>query len=75
MEIKNLTKTYKTQYELVKALNNMSLVFPQKGLIFIVGVSGSGKSTLMNMLSGVDTPTSGEVIVGNRSLFSENRQM
>ena len=74
MKINNLTKVYKTEYELVKALNNMTLEFPQKGLIFIVGVSGSGKSTLMNMLSGVDTPTSGEVLIGNKSLFSENKK-
>lgn len=74
MIINNLTKEYKTEYELVKALNNMTLEFPQKGLVFIVGVSGSGKSTLMNMLSGVDQPTSGEVIVGNKSLFSENKK-
>ena len=74
MKINNLTKVYKTEYELVKALNDMTLEFPQKGLIFIVGVSGSGKSTLMNMLSGVDTPTSGEVIVGDKKLFSENKK-
>ena len=74
MKINNLTKIYKTEYELVKALNDMTLEFPQKGLIFIVGVSGSGKSTLMNMLSGVDTPTSGEVIVGEKSLFSEDKK-
>ena len=74
MKINNLTKIYKTEYELVKALNDMTLEFPQKGLIFIVGVSGSGKSTLMNMLSGVDTPTSGEVLIGEKSLFSENKK-
>ena len=74
MKINNLTKIYKTEYELVKALNDMTLEFPQKGLIFIVGVSGSGKSTLMNMLSGVDTPTSGEVIVGDKKLFSDDKK-
>lgn len=74
MRINNLTKEYKTEYELVKALNDMTLEFPQKGLVFIVGVSGSGKSTLMNMLSGVDRPTSGEVIVGEKKLFSENKK-
>lgn len=74
MRINNLTKVYKTEYELVKALDNMSLEFPQRGLIFIVGVSGSGKSTLMNMLSGVDRPTSGDVIVGDKSLFGEDKK-
>ena len=74
MKIKNLTKIYKTEYELVKALNDMTLDFPQRGLVFIVGVSGSGKSTLMNMLSGVDTPTSGEVIIGDKSLFAQDKK-
>ena len=74
MKIQNLTKVYKTEYELVKALDDMTLDLPQKGLVFIVGVSGSGKSTLMNMLSGVDRPTSGDVIVGDKSLFSDDKK-
>lgn len=74
MKIKNLTKVYKTEYELVKALNDMTLDFPQRGLVFIVGVSGSGKSTLMNMLSGVDKPTSGDVVVGEKNLFTQNKK-
>lgn len=74
MKINNLTKMYKTEYELVKALDDMTLEFPQRGLVFIVGVSGSGKSTLMNMLSGVDRPTSGDVIVGDKSLFGEDKK-
>ncbi len=74
MEVKQLCKTYKTEYEIVHALNEMNLQFPDHGLVFIVGVSGSGKSTLMNMLSGVDTPTSGEVIVEGKSLFVEARK-
>ncbi len=74
MEVKNLSKVYRTEYELVHALNNMDLVFPKHGLVFIVGVSGSGKSTLMNMLSGVDTPTEGEVIIDGKSLFAQNKK-
>ena len=74
MEVKNLVKTYKTEYELVHALNNMTLKFPDHGFVFIVGVSGSGKSTLMNMLSGVDTPTEGEVIIDGKSLFVDAKK-
>lgn len=74
MEVRNLVKTYKTEYELVHALNNMNLKFPDHGLVFIVGVSGSGKSTLMNMLSGVDTPTKGEVIIDGKSLFVDAKK-
>jgi len=74
MRVENLSKVYKTEYELVHALNDMTLTFPDHGMVFIVGVSGSGKSTLMNMLSGVDTPTSGEVLVDDKSLFKDAKK-
>ena len=73
MKVSNLTKIYVTEYDTVKALNDMSIDFPTQGLVFIVGVSGSGKSTLMNMLSGVDVPSEGDVIVNGRSIFKENK--
>ncbi|MFA6842819.1 MAG: ABC transporter ATP-binding protein/permease [Bacilli bacterium] len=74
MKIQNLAKNYKTRYETVNALNGMTLEFPERGLVFIVGVSGSGKSTLMNMLSGVDTPTSGDIIVDEKNLFKDYKK-
>ena len=73
MKVSNLTKIYVTEYDTVKALNNMNIDFPSQGLVFIVGVSGSGKSTLMNMLSGVDVPSEGDVIVNGKSIFKENK--
>ena len=69
MKIRHLSKTYKTKYDIVHALEDVHLYLPQKGMVFIVGVSGSGKTTLMNMLSGVDNPTTGEVIIGDKSLY------
>lgn len=74
MKIKHLSKEYKTKYETVRALEEVHLNLPTKGLVFIVGVSGSGKTTLMNMLSGVDVPTTGEVIIGEKSLFKGARK-
>lgn len=71
MRINNLSKIYKGKYDTVKALNDMTLNFDEKGLVFIVGVSGSGKSTLMNMLSGIDKPTNGDVVVGGKSLYDQ----
>lgn len=71
MRINNLNKIYRGKYDTVKALNEMNLNFDEKGLVFIVGVSGSGKSTLMNMLSGIDKPTSGEVYVGGKNLYDQ----
>ena len=61
LETKNLKKVYKTKKGVsVNALNGVSIKFPEKGLVFLLGKSGSGKSTLMNMLGCLDTPTSGD---------------
>lgn len=74
MRIDNVSKIYKTRYEDVTALKNINLILPEKGLVFIVGVSGSGKTTLMNMLSRVDEPTTGDVIIGDKSLFAPTKE-
>jgi|GEM_PF-16663 len=49
------------------ALKSVSIDFPEKGFVFIVGKSGSGKSTLMNLMGGLDSATSGEIIVNGKS--------
>ncbi len=68
LQIKNLSKTYKTKGGVVtRALDGVSVDFPEKGLVFLLGKSGSGKSTLLNMIGGLDRPDSGEVIVKGRS--------
>lgn len=64
IEIKDLTKIYKIKGKSdLAAVNNVSLKLPSKGMVFIVGKSGSGKSTFLNMLGGLDTATSGEILV------------
>lgn len=70
MRITHLNKIYKGRYDTVHAINDVNLDFNDKGMVFIVGVSGSGKSTLMNMLSGVDAPTSGEILINDKNIFS-----
>ena len=71
IEIKNLTKIYKSKHKMdCKALDNISFSLPDKGFVFIVGKSGSGKSTLLNMISGLDSFTSGEIIADGNS-FNE----
>lgn len=67
LEIKNLSKIYKTNNVVTKALDNVTLKFPDKGMVFLLGKSGSGKSTLLNVCGGLDTPTEGEIIVKGRS--------
>lgn len=51
----------------VRALDDVSLRFPEKGMVFLLGRSGSGKSTLLNVCGGLDSPTSGEIVVKGRS--------
>ncbi len=64
----HLTKVYKTKGGAdVKALDDVSISFPEKGMVFLLGKSGSGKSTLLNVCGGLDSPTSGEIIVKGRS--------
>ena len=69
--IKELTKIYKSKYASpCRALDNVSFTLPDKGMIFILGKSGSGKSTLLNLLGGLDSITSGDVIANGNSLVN-----
>lgn len=68
IEIKNLTKIYDKSKTAVKALDDVSLVLPDKGLVFVLGKSGSGKSTFLNMLGGLDNITSGDIVLNGVSL-------
>ncbi|MGQ9826451.1 MAG: ABC transporter ATP-binding protein [Roseiflexus sp.] len=49
-------------------LRNVSASFADGEFVVLVGKSGSGKSTLLNLISGIDTPTSGEIVVNGQSL-------
>lgn len=66
----NIYKTYTAASGEVHALNGVNASF-EKGLFYtIIGKSGSGKSTLLHILSGLDRPTKGKVIVNDVDLFS-----
>lgn len=68
LETKNLKKYYGEGESLVKALNGVDFDVEQGEFVAIVGTSGSGKSTLLHMLGGLDTPTSGSVIVEGKDI-------
>lgn len=63
--LKNLNKYYKSGQGDYHALRDINLTLPDKGLVFIVGKSGSGKSTLLNIIGGIDSYDSGELIIDN----------
>lgn len=67
LELKHVTKIYRTKAGETRALDDVSLVFPEKGMVFILGKSGSGKSTLLNLCGGLDSPDDGEIIVKGKS--------
>ena len=68
LEVKNLTKVYAGKGGVeVRALDDVSVPFPEKGMVFLLGKSGSGKSTLLNVAGGLDKPDGGEILVKGRS--------
>lgn len=72
LEVRELTKRYGTGESEVIALNHVSFSVEKGEFVAIVGASGSGKSTLMNLIGGVDVPTSGSVCIEGQELSKMN---
>lgn len=68
VKTKNLKKYYRFGTHTVKALDDVNFAVREQEFVAIIGKSGSGKSTLLHMIGGLDTPTSGEVYVGDKAL-------
>ena len=75
IELRNVGKNYKTAAGDFPALKNVDLDMKAGEFVSIIGKSGSGKSTLLNMITGIDRPTAGEVVVNNTVVqkLSENK--
>ena len=63
IEMKDLHKAYKTPAGEHEVLRHVNLEINKGDFVAIYGPSGSGKTTFLNMLTGIDTPTRGEVII------------
>jgi putative ABC transport system ATP-binding protein len=72
---KNLKKYYTRGSETVKALDGIDIELKEGEIVSVVGPSGSGKTTLMNLISCLDTPTSGSLTLGEKdvSLMGESQ--
>ena len=68
IEFKNVCKEYKMGEITIKALNNANFKIEKGELVVIVGPSGAGKTTALNILGGMDTATSGKVVVDNKEV-------
>ena len=68
LEVKELTKKYGEGESEVIALDHVSFSVERGEFVAIIGASGSGKSTLMNMIGGIDHPTSGSIIIDGNEI-------
>ena len=71
--LENLTKQYQSRNikgQTVTAVNNFNFEIPDGQLIGLLGPSGCGKSTTLNLISGLETPTSGRIFFGDRDVTS-----
>lgn len=72
IELRRVTKIYETSAGPFKALKEVNLAVDTGEFVAVIGKSGSGKSTLINMLTGIDRPTSGEVLIGDTAVHTLN---
>jgi len=76
IELRGVEKIYQTGEVLVKAVDDMDFKIERGELAIVVGPSGAGKSTVLNILGGMDTADSGEVIVDGTNIASlDNRSL
>lgn len=74
LQTTDLKKYYGTQPNMTRALDGVNFSVDEGEFVAVVGASGSGKSTLLNMIGGLDTPTSGHVVVRDKELAKMNEE-
>ena len=73
IELRDVLKVYESAAGTFTALKSVDLEIGRGEFVAIIGKSGSGKSTLINMITGIDRPTSGEVLVGDTAVHTPQR--
>lgn len=70
IEMRGIVKTYKNAAGEFIVLKGVDLTIKRGEFVSIVGKSGSGKSTLLNMITGIDHPTQGQVVIGGKDIYT-----
>lgn len=75
IEFKNVVKEYKSGDHILRAMDDVNFTIEEGEFVIILGPSGAGKSTLLNLLGGLDSVTSGQIIVNNQNVenFDDNQ--
>ena len=68
VEIRGVTKTYRRGGERIEVLHGIDLDIPRGDFVALMGPSGSGKTTLLNLIGGLDTPTSGAIVIDGQRI-------
>ena len=74
LEIKKINKNFQHRNGLIEIFKNVTLNVKKGDLVALIGPSGSGKSTLLNMISLIDSPTSGQIIFNNKDMKDLNEE-
>ncbi len=74
IEVKNLSKIYQMGEVKIKAIEQVSFSIDEGELVVILGPSGAGKTTILNILGGMDSPTSGSIIIDGTDISKYNRK-
>ncbi len=72
-KLKDVSKIYKINDNVVKALDCINLELSEGEIVVVLGPSGSGKSTFLNVLSGIDTPSSGDILFYDKNIAKYNK--
>ena len=73
LEVKSICKHYKIENKLVSVLNNLTFTIEKGELVCLLGVSGCGKTTLLRLISGLENPSSGEILINGGKLNLKNK--
>ena len=68
VQVRDLSKVYQRDSQKIPVLDGLALDIPDGDFVALMGPSGSGKTTLLNLIGGIDTPTSGQLLVGGSDI-------